>query len=565
MATDAYTEKPAASDLSDKPRAVKHLEEYQLHKGLRANFEGYWQSLHDYFYIEAEDINSQYMPGAELKIDALYDATTLDAPDVLASGFMNYLTPPTSKWFALRPRNPKLKDNKRVQMFLSDVAEEVNSCFNRTNFYEQMFPSYKSSGVYGTSVVIEEEDVSEDAIFTNMPISNCVLIEDASGRVIKYYIEFEWTAEQAGRKFGIEKLSNEMQDEIKSDRTTAKKHKFLLFIGQRWIRDVRKSDKKNLPIEAIWIDVQGKIIVEEGGYNEFPAFCHRFDKRPRIVWGFSPGMKALPFARMLNAVAKTTLRSDMKHADPPIAIPDGAFLMPFNQNPRAVNYYNKNKMDGSKDIFAFGNYGNPNVGMSRIEYYTLAVKSMMYNDVFLAFDNLTKQMNNPEIMERINEKMSMLGPAVGRYITGIIHPAIVRTIGIKMRKGQLPKPPDEFLMDPGYEIDCVSQLAQAQRRSELNSLITGLGLVGNMAPMVPDVMDKIDPDKVVDEAWGIIGATPRVLRSDDEIQRIREGRQAAQAQAAAIKHIQQSADAVKTGSDIDKNLAEAGAKAQMQK
>jgi ammonia channel protein AmtB len=42
---------------------------------------------------------------------------------------------------------------------------------------------------------------------------------------------------------------------------------------------------------------------------------------------------------------------------------------------------------------AFGNFGDPQVGMNAIEYYSQKVKSLMYNDVFLAFDNLTKQIS----------------------------------------------------------------------------------------------------------------------------------------------------------------------------
>lgn len=295
----------------------------------------------------------------------------------------------------------------------------------------------------------------------------------------EYYIEFEYTAEQAADKWGREALSDKMREELNPENRKDNKHQFLLHIANRYRRDVRKTDKKNLPISAEWIDVENRKIIDEGGYNEFPAMCHRFDKRPFIPWGYSPAMKALPFARILNAIAKTNLRAMMKHTDPPIAIPDNAFIMPFNSNPRAVNYYNKTKMD-SKDIFSFGHDGDPQIGMTAVEYYSMKVKTLMYNDVFLAFDNITKQMNNPEVMERINEKMTMLGPAVGRYISEMLNPVVIRTIGILARRGKLPPPPDELIEDPSYEIDCISQLAQSQRRSELNSLVTGLNDISTL-------------------------------------------------------------------------------------
>ena len=547
-------------DIKNRPRAEVLVEFYQKLKGDRMNFESYWQSLHDYFYIEAEDVSVTYYPGSEITQSYLYDATTLESADVLASGFMNYLTPPTSKWYGLTPKDPRFRSNKRVCTYLEDVRDEVNYTLNKSNFYNQMSASYKGSGVYGTSAMIEEEDVEDDIRFTSLPIKNICIVEDGRGRVNEYFLEFEYTAYQAASRWGKEKLAKEMQQECESDTRSTTTHLFLLHISKRHILEIQKSDKKNMPIEALWIDEKNRIVIDEGGYQEFPAFCHRFDKRPAIAWGYGPGMKALPFARILNAIAKTNLRMMMKHTDPPIAVPDNAFIMPFNQNPRATNYYNKKVLDrGATDIFAFGNYGNPEVGLKAIEYYTHAVTSLMYNDIFLAFNQIDKRMNNPEIMERINEKMTLLGPAVGRYISEMLNPVIIRTIGILYRRGRLPRPPDEFIQNPEYEIDCISALAQAQRRSELNSLVQGLTLVGQMAQFAPQVTDKVDPDKVVDEAWSITGAPDRVLRDDSEIATLRQKRGQMAEQQHQMDLAERGASTVKDGSAVDLNMAKAKA------
>src|SRR3990167_621959 len=458
-----------------KPRADELIQQYEQELSKRRNFESYWQTLHDYFYLESADVNKSYTMGNELDPSMLWDSTTLESSDVFASGFMNYLTPPTSKWARLRHRDPELSSNEAVGSFLEDVMSEVNYALNRSNFYDQMFPAYKSSGVYGTALLFEEEDIEDDIRFYNMPLKQVAVVEDARGRICKFYIEFEYTADQAAGRWGKDALSAEMQQEMTEGKSHLTKHKFLLFISERYAREIQKDDKRNLPIEAVWIDIKGRKIIEESGYHEFPAFCHRFDRRPFIPWGFSPAMKALPFARLLNAIAKTNLRSMMKHTDPPIAVPNNAFIAPFNMNPRAINVYNKGQsMSDGRDIFSFGNFGDPQVGLTAMEYYSGRVKTLMYQDVFLAFSNITKDMNNPEIMERINEKMTMLGPAVGRYLDEVISPIIQRTISILHRRGRLPDPPVELLMDPGYEIDFVGVLAQAQRRAELNTLVTGL-------------------------------------------------------------------------------------------
>ncbi len=544
----------------NEPRASQLVKFFDQLKGNRQNWETYWQSLHDYFYIESFDINSWEHPGNEIRADYLFDSTSMEAADVLASGFMNYLTPPTSKWFALRAKDPALKTNKKVANYYEMVVDQVNYTLNKSNFYNQMITSYKGSGVYGTSVMLEEEDVEDDALFRSIPIKNVCLVEDGRGRVAEYYIEFEYTAQQAADRWGEDKLAPLMKEELKMENRQDTRHPFILYIARRNKRDITKNNKENLPIEATWIDKTNKKIMVEGGYNEFPAFAHRFDKRPYAPWGYSPAMKALPFTRILNAIAKTNLRAMMKQTDPPIAVPDNAFIMPLNGNPRAVNYYNKTKMDGNKDMFAFGNFGDPNTGLTAIEYYAAQVNALMYRDTFLAFEGVDKRMNNPEVAERINEKMTLLGPAVGRYIAEMLNPVVIRTIGILARRGKLPKPPDEVLQSPEYEIDVVSQLAQAQRRSELNSLMTGLQVVGQVAQLVPDVLDKINPDAVVDETWDIIGAPAKVLRDDADVQDIREAKAEMMQQQMAMAGAQQGAEIVKSASEIDKNVADAEAK-----
>ena len=538
------------SNAEDKVKRFKAL------LGQRTNFESYWQNLHEYFYIESPNINKSYASGSEMDTTVLYDSTTLEAPDILASGFMNYLTPPTAKWFRLRSKDQRLVDNKEVSDFLDDVADEVYHTLNKSNFYEASFPNYKSSGVYGTSILLEEDDEEDTVRFYSLPLTQCCIVEDAKGRVVQYYIEFEYTAFQAATRWGVEALTQAMREEIDSQ-DQGKKHKFLLYIANREIRDITKSNKSNLPIEALWIDVENKKTMEEGGYYEFPAMTHRFDKRPFIPWGFSPAMKALPFARLLNAIAKTNLRAMMKNTDPPLAVPHNAFIMPFNSNPRALNYYKKTSMDSAKDIFSFANFGDPKVGMSAIEYYTRQVKSLMYNDIFLTFENITKQMQNPEVQERINEKMAMLGPAVGRYMGAVLNPTVIRTIGILQRRGKLPPVPDALLENPQFEIDYVSQLAQAQKRSELNSLMSGLSLVGQMGQFVPEVIDKINTDTVIDEAWDILGAPVKVLRDDQEVEGIRENRAQAQAQEQKILLMQGAAKAGKDIASGEKDLATA--------
>lgn len=535
------------------------LDRYKIAKGTRTNFESYWQTLHDYFYVNSADYNKSYFPGTELDTTKIYDPTGFEAADVLASGLMNYLTPSTTTWFKLIHGNPAKRSSKNIQVYLDDVSSEINLILNKSNFYNTIIDVYKSSGVYGTACLLGEEDIEDGIRFYSLPLNQIAIIENGRGSVSEYYIEFEYTAYQVMTKWGKEVLSEEQKNDLEQRKDN--KYKYVLYIGKRYARDDSKTDKDNMPFEAIWVDIKNKKIVSEEGYHEMPAMVHRFDKRPFIPWGFSPAMKALPFVRTLNAAAKTNLRALMKRNDPPIAVPHNAFIAPFNANPRAINYYRSDVISNAQaDIFTFANNGDPQSGLMTIEYYTNAVNKMMYRDVFLAFDSLTKQMNNPEIVERINEKFTMLGPAVGRFIAELLNPAIERTIGVAFRAGRLPEPPDEMIEDPNYEIEYVSSLAQTQKRNQLNSLLNALTASAQIAQFIPESLQKIDGDKAIDEIWAMNGAPARVLRSDEEIVAIREGiaqQQAAEQQLAAMGA---GANIAKTAAEGEKALYEAKAK-----
>ena len=119
MPNPVYSQPAGTQKTGSSPRADEKINKYQELISSRRNFESYWQTLHDYFYVEAQNINRTYYAGNELDVTYLWDATTLEASDVLSSGFMNYLTPPTTKWFRLRSKNPNLAEDKEVSDFQS--------------------------------------------------------------------------------------------------------------------------------------------------------------------------------------------------------------------------------------------------------------------------------------------------------------------------------------------------------------------------------------------------------------------------------------------------------------
>jgi hypothetical protein len=527
-------------------------------KGQRSNLDTYYQTLHDYFYVEAENINRTYYPGTELDYLYLLDGTSLELADTLASGVANYLTPSASNWFSLEHPDRAIRADKNVRIWMQDTMDEVNFVLNRSNFYNQMPIFYKSSGVYGTSVMMLEEDHEDEIRFYNLTIKNCYVVEDAREKPMEYYLTFELSAEQAYTKFG-DKVDKDIIEALADKRDSDKKFEYICYLGPRVIREYGKNDKQNMKIRSVWVEEKTQKIMLEEGYNEMPAVAHRFYKRPKMAYGFSPAMKALPWIRMINTMADTILRSAMKQTDAPLAVPDSGFLAELDFNPRAINYYKKSKLDPNKDIAPIGNYGNPGIGQAELEYYVQRAEAIMFKNAFINFTEVTKQMTVPEVMQRANEQMTLLGPAVGRYMSDVLQPLVERVIGMLWRKGKLPPIPEAMMLNPEYDVKFIGRLAQAQKQSELNNLTNALGIAGQIAQFKPEVLQKINSDVALDEVWGITNAPAEILFDEREVSEIR---MAAHKQAEVAEQIQAAGAMAAAGKDAtqaDKNVADARA------
>ena len=512
-----------------------------------------YQELHNRFYVESSNIIEERSKGS--KLHALLDSTALDCADVAASGLANYLTPNTAKWLYLEHQDRVLRDDKEIKQWMQDASDEVLSVLAGSNFYDQMPLFYKASVVYGTAVMFCEQDEEDGVRFYTIPIKNTYIVEDARERPCEFYLIFEYTAEEAWSRFK-EAVSDEIKEALKSGKNEDKKYKFICYIGKRLERDDKKMDKNNMPIRMAWVDEKTKAIVKEDGFHSMPCVAHRFYKRPQIVYGYSPAMKAMPYTRMMNAMSDTMLRSAMKQTDPAIMLPHDAFLGTPNFNPRAINYYQRGKLNPKDEILPVGNFGHPNIGVETLEYYKKQIRDIMFYTTFQAFSELTKQMTVPEVMERISEKMTVLGPAVGRFMNDVLQPLIEKVVMILYNAGKLPPMPEGMMQNPSFEVKFVGRLVQSQRQSEINNIVNAIGIIGQVAQVKPEVLDKINADEVVTTIANITGLPASMIYSDDEVRKLREQRAEAQAQEAQLMQAQALAQTYKTASEGDRNAAQ---------
>jgi hypothetical protein len=516
----------------------------------RQNWESFWQDLMKYCIPRKAKVNTTRVPGTKLH-DDVYDSTAVTSSQVLAAGLHGYLTNPSSKWFSLQTQDKSLMQDQDVKMYFKQAEDKIFDVLNGSNFSQMIFETYHESGVVGTATLYEEEDEKDVVRFYSRPVREIFIDEDSSGRVNTVYRVFELTAIQAYERWGDD-CSDKVKKDIKNQKY-GQKYTFIHAVEPREIRDTSKADSKNFPFRSVYMDAKEEKIMSEKGYFEFPYFVVRFNKLSDETYGYSPAMTVWSDIRMINRMSKTIIRSAQKIVDPPIVLPHDGFLLPIKTQPNGINY--RTSGSGDDKIEPLNTGANIPVGMEMEQQRREVIKQAFFVDLFLMMQREKANMTATEVIQRVEERMLVLGPILGRLMSELLDPIVTRTFNILLRKGLLPPPPERLAQRP-YSIEYISPLAKAQKSSDLRALTNTLQIIGEMAQVKPEILDVINGDETVRQIADINGTNPKIINSPEIVQKIRQQRAEMQAKVQQMEMLKTGAETAEKATKAEKNLKE---------
>jgi len=532
--------------------AQRHVRIYDTEKGNRSSLEAYWQEKNHFCLPRNAHITRGYNLGDRVPID-IYDETAIMANAYFAAGMQAYMSSPQTKWFTLGLTNQALMVQRNTLDYLRDTEDVLYQIINNSNFYQEDVEGYLSLGSIGTDILYGEEDLEEDVRFDSLSIENVIILNNSTGRVRIAYIEYEYNAFQAYEKFG-DKISSKIKDCYEKGDYNSK-FKFLFCVFPREVYDQSKRDRKNMPFAAIWIDRESKNIVREGGYREFPFMVSRFAKMRNSPYGAAVADNVFPAIKMSNQMEETVILSAQNQIAPPLEIPDEAFLRPFNFNPRGRNI--KSAGFPNEHITPIITGSNVPLGIEYMDRKQRKIAQAFYNDLFIMMESIGNK-TATEVNIANNQRMQLLGSAIGNIMREKLSPVIHRVYAIAAKLNKLPPLPPE-LQNEDYQINYISPLARAQKSLELNNFSQAIQIIASFGKVDPNVFDKIDFDKSVDYVAEITNIKPQIIRDDQEVADIRAGRAEQQAVAQQMAALQQGTDTVAKATEADKNVAETAA------
>lgn len=173
------------------------------------------------------------------------------------------------------------------------------------------------------------------------------------------------------------------------------------------------------------------------------------------------------------------------------------------------------------------------------------IQATFYNPLFLMVQGRRGQMTATEVMHLVEEKTAVLGPVLERFQAELFDPILERVFSIMSDDcGLIPPPPAE-IAGAGLKIDYTSMLAQAQKQAGLSGMTHFLAVAGEITGRFPSASLKINPDEAIDQLAYIDNVPPKVVRSDDEVARLRAEAAETERQRLELESMGQAAEIAK--------------------
>lgn len=461
----------------------------------------------------------------------VFDNTAMVACDILASSMHSALTSPALQWFGLRFEDEKLNTDVEAKRWLEEVGEMVYGALGDSNFNLEINETYLDLVSFGTAALVEEDLGDGELDFSAVPIRECHFEMGAKGGIHRFYRWLQWTPSQMVDKWGIEKLPQEIQDRYKNAQGVDTKEDIIFCIWDR----ANGADGDTVKAPALrrfgfkYVMKRGNIeLGEEGGYYEMPVYLPRWKKASGSQWGFGPGTLALSDVLTLNYLIELVLKATEKVVDPATLAQERAILSDLDLGASGLTVV--------RDINGIKAYES----QARFDVSALQVEDLRrkINRTFLVDQLEMKEspaMTATEVQVRYELMQRLLGPTLGRLQSDLLDPLVERTFRIMLRSGKVSQPPSVVTERKGQlDVEYVGPLARAQRIDRVASMERWVAQIGQLAQVMPDILDLPDPDALGRESARLLGVPSKVIRPDAQVKQLRDERKQAQAEARQL-------------------------------
>ena len=500
----------------------------------------------------------------------IINGTATKCVRVATAGMSSHMTSKARPWFTVTTPDPAMGQLQAVKVWCDEVTTIIRDTLAKSNFYKAMPVCYSEDLSFGVASMMVVEHAEEVVRFHPLTIGSYAIALDEAGKVDSLWRCYTRTARQLVERYG---RMNRETGQMEPDPTK---------LPERVIQAFRQNPDQSFTIEALYepnpnarpgigplgvqapkyrpyreiVWMQGAAserhgIIDIGGHYEPPFVSVRFNPVGDDIYSTAPGIDALGDIKQLQYLEGQKLRLIDLIAEPPLSIPDTMRNIGASLSPRTKNYLPMTQSGAKVEATYTPQPGSLQWVLQEIRDVEKRIEDAFFFNLFMMLESLGDSTGRTatEIATRKEEKAAVLGPTLEIVTDEGLDPIVIRVFRLLERAGRIPPPP-EVLANVPLKIEYTSILAQAMKASGTDGIERTAAFVAQMASVFgPAVADKFDADQAVDEYSERAGSPASIVRDDDAVAAIREGRAAAERQQqmmAMAGPLAQGAQAVKT-------------------
>ena len=508
----------------------------------QGNIRNLWQQTANKLYPYVQ-IDSTYEPGS-IRTTEIYDQNPMLDSEDMVSGLKQILFPTGQPFFAIKTSVNSDVSQRYISMLTERAHEEIFS----SNFITELDEVLRSLIIFGPSSLYSEWTPKTGLNYKHAILGSYQFIENSKKLVDGIIITAKYTPRQAIEEFGEDKVGKDVMDAFKNPKKQNELFSFIYVIKPRDIVNPNLSSRYsgNMAWEEQVVNEKEKLIVFEGGYEEFPYHSARWKRPANEKHGRGIGTEILPQIKVLDRTMRNWIDVGNRWANPAMDVLS-SFDGPYRVTPGAKNVVRELPSAKAVDTGLNGNMPITEVSLDRQQ---AIVDRAFFRDAFSPLEGLTGDRRTTlEIRERIKQTWHKIGPPVARVWYEQLDGCTKRSIFLLIRNGVVEPPPEE-LQDTAFGLEFVGPFALELRSQQAKAFREWAGFVGEMEGVFPGAVDNVDADDAIMRMGRTFGVNTEDMASSEE-------RDAKRQQRADAQQAQMELEMAQVAGQANQGLAKA--------
>lgn len=517
--------------------------EFSAVKARRTPWENVWELIARYIFQRKQGFTTISAPGDFYTHEDVLDNTAGQAHQTLVSSLDGALWKNGGRTFrVVKPR--QARDTQEIKKFYDEINARTQGAMEHENAgwgtaRQEALAEGTAFGTDAIGVFKSKPGSAHKIEYRSMPLKNLYVVEDARGRVIKEFYEYEYDAFQLLGEYGEVVKTEKVKAALETNNRDTKFRVLWL------VRPNESKDKIKFSYESIHILSDDDLVIRHAGFSGNSIVVSRFYKNEGEEYGRSPGYNSLSPTIELNGVVEIITQGGELTALPSwYVLDDGTFgnghidrsaggVIPIDVT--------SSRITGMAPIGQIGTVGSLMPLLKLMEMLVLEIKEHFLNDKLTDLNNRTR-MTLGEAQIRNELRADNTGAIFSRQLEEKFTPVIRRTIAVLEEEGELGVEPGtelyaqvvasgaEPLLIPGelldlrargveiYPIEFISPAARILKSEEVRGLISLWQFASTFSASAPELMLWLNKRKTMPMVRDLYGAPEDSIVSEEEFE-----------------------------------------------